>query len=72
MQERPTGTCEECGSGFYLDASAMAGLCPECASVLYGYPPCDHEMVDGRCRKCLWDGSRSDFTGGLLPKFDLG
>ncbi len=39
----------------------MDRLCPECAHLLYGYPNCDHAFVDGRCSKCGWDGSRSDF-----------
>lgn len=55
------GLCDECGSGFIASASTMAGLCAECAHRLYGYPACPHEMKDGRCAKCGWDGSVSDF-----------
>lgn len=58
------GTCDECGSLFRRSASAMAGLCAECAHRLYGYPACPHEFVDGRCVRCLWDGSVSAFLRG--------
>lgn len=39
----------------------MPQLCPECAHRLYGYPNCDHDFVDGRCRLCRWDGSVSNY-----------
>ena len=54
--------CSECGSGFRAAASKMSGLCPECAHVLYGYENCAHVFENGRCVKCLWDGSRTPFT----------
>lgn len=57
--------CDECGSEFYSDSSKMIGLCPECVHHLYGYPNCNHTMVDGRCTKCYWDGSHSDFIKKL-------
>ena len=53
--------CDECGSEFYSDLSKMMGLCPECAHYLYGYHNCEHAMVNGRCTKCYWDGSHSDY-----------
>ncbi|MBQ8965603.1 MAG: hypothetical protein IJ063_03375 [Ruminococcus sp.] len=53
--------CDECGSEFLGASSAMAGLCPECAHVLYGYENCAHVFENGRCIKCLWDGSVSRF-----------
>lgn len=53
--------CDECGSGFNPAATRMAGLCAECAHRLYGYPACPHEMSAGRCMRCGWDGSVSDF-----------
>jgi hypothetical protein len=53
--------CDECGSGFIATTSKMAGLCAECAHRLYGYPPCAHDMRNGRCARCGWDGSVSDF-----------
>lgn len=56
------GICDECGSRFLKSASKMASLCPECASLLYGYDNCAHVFEDGICAKCLWDGSRSDYT----------
>lgn len=57
--------CDECGSLYYANASEMDSLCPECAHHLHGYANCDHEMVDGRCRKCYWDGSVSAFIAKL-------
>lgn len=60
--------CTECGSWFLRSASKMRGLCPECASRLYGYETCAHEFRDGKCVKCLWDGSPSDFIKLLEEK----
>lgn len=57
--------CDECGSLFYADASEMTALCPECAHHLHGHSNCDHDMVDGRCVKCYWDGSVSAFLTRL-------
>ena len=42
------------------------GICPECASVLYRYEKCQHVFKDGRCIKCLWDGSRSDYIKSMM------
>ena len=53
--------CDECGSRFLKSSSRMTALCPECASILYGYKNCKHRFVNGNCVKCLWDGSRSAF-----------
>ena len=59
--------CDECESSYVDGTSAMASLCPECAHRLYGYPPCEHEMVaveaggGSRCRRCGWDGVVSDY-----------
>jgi hypothetical protein len=68
--EPPTKTCDECGSPFFAAASEMDGLCPECAYYLYGYPNCDHDRVNGRCTKCAWDGSRSEYIRWLIRKAD--
>ena len=54
-------TCDECASTFIASASAMDGLCAECAHRLYGYPACPHDFHEGRCIKCGWDGSVSEF-----------
>ena len=54
-------TCAECGSLYFSKVSAMEGLCPNCASHLYGYANCNHLFKDGRCTKCFWDGSVSEF-----------
>jgi len=51
--------CDECGSDFFVAASEMYALCPECAHVLYGYEPCVHVFNHGHCVKCFWDGSTS-------------
>jgi len=67
-ESRPTRTCDECGSAYFADASAMAALCPECAHHLYGYDPCEHDFIGGRCARCGWDGSRSPFVRGLLAR----
>lgn len=65
MAHRVTRTCDECNSSFFVSASHMAGLCPECAHYLYGYPNCAHDLVAGRCQKCGWDGSTSPFIASL-------
>lgn len=61
MASKPTAVCDECGSLFSPETSRMASLCPECAHRLYGYENCAHEMRDGHCAKCGWDGSVSDY-----------
>jgi hypothetical protein len=58
---RTTTTCDECTSLYFREASAMAGLCPECAHQLYGYERCEHIFSGARCTRCFWDGSISDF-----------
>lgn len=58
--------CNECGSEYYVDSSPMKGLCPECASILYGYPKCNHIFKDGRCAICYWDGSKSEYIKKLI------
>ena len=62
MAESGIKICDECGSRFLAASSEMAGLCPECAHILYGYGNCCHVFENGRCIKCLWDGSKSPFT----------
>ena len=59
------GICDECGSEFLLSSSKMKALCPECAHILYGYENCGHVFKNGRCEKCLWDGSKSHFTKNI-------
>lgn len=61
MTNRPLKTCDECGSLYFADTSRMDSLCPECAHLLYGYEPCVHTFVNGRCSRCHWDGSVSDY-----------
>lgn len=60
--------CSECESPFFAKASPMAGLCMECAAVIYGYENCAHYFQDGRCLHCGWDGSRSDYVTSLTKE----
>jgi hypothetical protein len=53
--------CDECGCRYHPAASAMSALCAACARRLYGYPPCPHLFLGGRCTLCGWDGSESEF-----------
>ena len=53
--------CDECGSYYYQGSSKMAALCPECSHFLYGYEPCEHNFIDGRCEKCYWDASVTNY-----------
>ena len=62
---RLTTTCNECTSLYYADTSAMSGLCPECAHLLYSHPNCKHRFEAGRCTICFWDGSTSAYTAKL-------
>jgi predicted nucleic acid-binding Zn-ribbon protein len=57
--------CEECGSTYFESSSEMLNLCSECTHRIYDYPPCIHKFINGRCSKCNWDGSESDFTKKL-------
>jgi len=59
------GKCDECGSPSIRVQHSMSGLCRECAHWLYGKPKCDHEIVDGACRHCGWDGSSSRYIDSL-------
>jgi predicted RNA-binding Zn-ribbon protein involved in translation (DUF1610 family) len=54
--------CDECESSYFSESSQMERLCPECAHWLYGYPNCIHEFSEGRCIKCGWDGSVSEYV----------
>lgn len=62
--------CDECESLFFSESSKMSGLCPECAHILYGYPNCAHDFRNGRCLKCYWDGSESDYIKFLKYSTD--
>ena len=64
-------TCDECGSAYLASSSQMASLCPECAHILYGYPNCEHVFRAGKCVKCLWDGSRSEYIRSLLEEKEV-
>ncbi len=57
--------CDECGSAFLSSDATMSGLCPECSHYLYDKPNCAHSFRDGRCRRCGWDGSVSDYVAKM-------
>ena len=61
IDNKKTAKCDECGSNFYKKSSKMAALCPECSHILYGYEPCKHDMLNGKCTMCYWDGSVSEY-----------
>lgn len=65
---RDMKSCDECGSTYFADSSAMSSLCTECAHHLYGYPVCEHDFREHRCTRCGWDGSRSEYIRGLLAR----
>ncbi len=66
MENTNIKICDECGSQHLESASKMMGLCPECASALYGYENCKHVFQNGRCKQCYWDGSRSKYIEWLI------
>lgn len=68
LEDRAIRLCDECGSAYFIDASTMNALCPECAHHLYGYLNCVHTLVDGHCSLCGWDGSPSKFASALIAK----
>ncbi|MFX9885224.1 hypothetical protein ABTP59_18740, partial [Acinetobacter baumannii] len=57
--------CDECGSQYLKSKSSMASLCPECASIIYGYANCEHVFKEGRCIHCYWDGSTTTYIEDL-------
>ncbi len=62
--------CDECGSSYYKESSEMLSLCPECSHYLYDYELCKHKFNDGRCIKCYWDGSTTEYIESLKTKMD--
>lgn len=62
--DKTEAVCDECGSPFRRDASAMEGLCAACAHALYGYPACPHTFENGRCTHCGWNGATSPYLDG--------
>jgi hypothetical protein len=61
----PRNQCEECGSPYVPEASAMDGLCTECAHWLYGYANCAHVMTASGCSLCGWNGAVSAYVASL-------
>jgi DNA-directed RNA polymerase subunit RPC12/RpoP len=57
--------CDECGSRFLSSQATMSALCPECSHYLYNKPNCAHSFRDGRCRRCGWDGSVSEYVATI-------
>ncbi len=68
MKKNKEKRCDECGSFFIEGSSAMNNLCPECSFLLYGYPNCKHVFAEGKCQKCDWDGSKSDYANDISKK----
>lgn len=56
-----TKICDECESEFLTASSRMTALCPNCATILYGYKSCKHVFENGKCIKCLWNGNESEY-----------
>lgn len=57
--------CNECESEYFEDSSGMMQLCPNCCHYLYGYPNCEHNLIDGRCLVCYWNGKTSECIKSL-------
>ena len=66
MKNEKYAVCNECKSKFLKSSSVMEALCPECASIIYGYPNCNHIFKNGRCIHCYWNGSRSNYIKHCL------
>lgn len=64
--EKSLTTCDECESEYYTISSRMGSLCPNCSHLLYGYDNCPHEFENGRCVKCYWNGSVSEFLNDKI------
>lgn len=64
-ETRTETICDECGSPFMSSQATMSGLCPECSHYLYNKPNCPHSFRDGRCRRCGWDGSVSEYVATI-------
>lgn len=58
-------TCDECGNEFFEQVSPMSNLCPNFSHQLYGYEKCVHELKNGRCQKCGWNGNISEYLEKL-------
>lgn len=66
-----TKACGECGSLYLADSSQMCEMCPQCSTIIFGYDPCNHVFVDGRCSLCYWDGSASRYIKRRLKSMGL-
>ncbi|PAQ04543.1 hypothetical protein CIT26_33465 [Mesorhizobium temperatum] len=66
MTDRSITSCDECGSTYFVESSAMTSLCAECAFHLYGYPACEHQFENGRRTGCGWDVSRSKSIADII------
>lgn len=61
MNDKEVEICVECGSEYFKSKSKMKSLCPECTHVLYGYENCKHNLENGRCINCFWNGQQSEY-----------
>ncbi len=50
---------------FLSSQATMSALCPECSHYLYNKPNCALSFRDGRCRRCGWDGSVSEYVASI-------
>ncbi len=57
--------CDECGSRFMSSQATMSALCPECSHTCTTSQNCAHSFRDGRCRRCGWDGSVSQYVATI-------
>lgn len=64
--EKSLTICDECESEYHTDSSRMGALCPNCSHLLYGYDNCTHQFENGRCIKCYWNGSVSEFLNDKI------
>ena len=63
--------CDECGSQYLHEQSKMASLYPNCAHFLYDYPNCTHEFRNGRCQKCNWNGTITNFVRSKMNQAEV-
>lgn len=68
MLKKETEECDECSCNFFIESSKMKNLCPECSHHIHGYKNCTHLFIDGKCKKCNWDGNYSAFVRAIKLK----
>ncbi len=61
IKSMKTNKCIECASDYYIEKSPMKELCPNCSHYLYGYENCKHQIENGHCLKCYWNGNKTEY-----------